>query len=110
MDGARIQDALAKQEGDRAALALPGIAAPGYEQVKAMASAVAEGFGNRPVIVALEQDMAKALGHALALILPPDRAVLCIDNVRLEDYSYLDVGTPVGPALPIVVKTLILSR
>ena len=110
LDGSRIREALSQREENRVALALPGIAAPGYEQVKAMASAVAEGFGNRPVIVALEQDMAKALGHALALILPPDRELLCIDNVRLEDYSYLDVGTPVGPALPIVVKTLILSR
>ena len=106
----RIREALSAQEGERVALAVPGLAAPGYEQVKAMASALAEGFGGRPVILALEQDMAKALGHALALILPPDREILCIDNVRLESHSYLDVGAPVGPALPIVVKTLILSQ
>ena len=106
----RIREALAAQEGDRVTLALPGIAAPGYEQVKEMAGNLALGFGSRPVILALEQDMAKALGHALALILPPDREVLCIDNVRLESHSYLDVGAPVGPALPVVVKTLILSK
>ena len=109
-DASRIRDALSRQEGERVALALPGIVAPGYDQVKTMAANLAMGFGSRPVIVALEQDMAKALGHALALILPPDREVLCIDNVRLESHSYLDVGAPVGPALPIVVKTLILSR
>ena len=109
-DAARIRDALSRQEGERVALALPGIAAPAYEQVKTMAANLALGFGSRPVILALEQDMAKALGHALALVLPPDREVLCIDNVRLEGHSYLDVGAPVGPALPIVVKTLILSR
>lgn len=109
-DAARIRDALSRQEGERVALALPGMTAPGYEQVKAMAANLALGFGSRPVILALEQDMAKALGHALALVLPPDREVLCIDNVRLEGHSYLDVGAPVGPALPIVVKTLILSR
>ena len=110
LDARRIRESLSQQEGDRVALALPGIAAPGYEQVKALASVIAESFGPWPVIVALEQDMAKALGHALALILPPDREVLCIDNVRLEHHSYLDVGAQVGPALPIVVKTLILSR
>ena len=109
-DASRIRDALSRQEGERVALALPGIVAPGYDQVKTMAANLAMGFGSRPVIVALEQDMAKALGHALALILPPDREILCIDNVRLESHSYLDVGAPVGPALPIVVKTLILSR
>ena len=110
LDAHRIRESLSQQEGDRVVLALPGIAAPGYEQVKALASVIAESFGPRPVIVALEQDMAKALGHALALILPQEREVLCIDSVRLEGHSYLDVGAPVGPALPIVVKTLILSR
>ena len=110
LDATRIREALSAQEGERVALALPGIAAPTYEQVKTMAANLAMGFGSRPVILALEQDMAKALGHALALILPPDREILCIDNVRLESHSYLDVGAPVGPALPIVVKTLVLSR
>ena len=109
-DAARIRDALSRQEGERVALALPGLAAPAYEQVKTMAANLALGFGSRPVILALEQDMAKALGHALALVLPPDREVLCIDSVRLDSHSYLDVGAPVGPALPIVVKTLILSK
>ena len=109
-DPAQIAEALSQQEGERIVLALPGIAAPSYAQVKAMASVIAEGFGTRPVIVALEQDMAKALGHVLALILPKDREILCIDNVRLDAHSYLDVGAPVGYALPIVVKTLILSR
>ena len=75
-----------------------------------LARAVAEGFGDRPVVAALEQDMAKALGHALALLLPAERSILCIDNVRLGADSFLDVGAPVGPALPIVVKTLVLSR
>ena len=106
----KLAEALSWQEGEAVALALPGIAAPGYAQVKELAGAVAEAMGSRPVILALEQDMAKALGHALALILPPERQILCIDNVRLDSRSYLDVGAPVGPALPIVVKTLVLSR
>ena len=109
-DSGKISETLTQQEVERVVLALPGIQAPAYDQVKAMASAIAEGFGSRPVIVALEQDMAKALGHALALVLPPDREILCIDNVRMDAQSYLDVGAPVGYALPIVVKTLILSR
>ena len=109
-DPVKIGEALSRQEGEAVALALPGIAAPGYAQVKEMASVIGSAFGSRPVIVALEQDMAKALGHALALILPPDREILCIDGVRLDSQSYLDVGAPVGPALPIVVKTLVLSR
>lgn len=105
-----IRACLSRLEGDAAALALPGISAPHYAQVAAMAEGIAGGFGDRPVIVALEQDMAKALGHALALRLDPAVPVLCIDNVRFPADSYLDVGAPVGPALPVVIKTLILSH
>ena len=54
--------------------------------------------------------MAKALGQLLALKLGKNAQILCIDRVRLEEGSYLDVGAPVGPALPVVVKTLVLNR
>ena len=91
-------------------IALPGQRAPGYEAVKAMAEQIARGWGEDPVYVCLEQDMAKALGQALALRLPPDSPVLCIDRVKPAAESYLDVGLPVGPALPVVIKTLVLEN
>ena len=106
----QIRQALSRQEGEAVVLALPGISSPHYEQVAALADAVAAGFEGRPVLVALRQDMAKALGHALALRLPSDKPILCIDSIHLTADSYLDVGAPIGPALPVVVKTLILSN
>ena len=106
----QIRQALSRQEGEAVVLALPGISSPHYEQVAALADAVAAGFEGRPVLVALRQDMAKALGHALALRLPGEKPILCIDSIHLTADSYLDVGAPVGPALPVVVKTLILSN
>ena len=63
-----------------------------------------------PVYVAASGDMAKALGVQIALRLGEQAEILCIDRVRLKEGDYLDVGAPVGPALPVVVKTLILSR
>lgn len=106
----QIRQALSRQEGEAVVLALPGISSPHYEQVATLADAVAAGFEGRPVLVALRQDMAKALGHALALRLPGEKPILCIDSIHLTADSYLDVGAPVGPALPVVVKTLILSN
>ncbi len=91
-------------------LALPGQAAPGYGWVTDLAQAIVSGFGDRPIAVAVEQDMAKALGQAMALRLPRGRSCLCIDRVRLTEDSFLDVAQPVGPCLPVVVKTLILSN
>ena len=91
-------------------LALPGIRSPGYEQVADLAGKVLADFGKRPVILALQEDMAKALGQQVALRLGSDAQILCIDRVKLKAGDYLDVGMPVGPALPVVVKTLILSK
>ena len=90
-------------------IAMTGIESPNYGQVVTLAEQIVTGVGDGPVYVALEQDMAKALGQAIALRLPKDRPCLCIDNVHLEEGSFLDVAAPVGPALPVVIKTLILG-
>jgi ethanolamine utilization protein EutA len=93
-----------------AVLAMPGFSAAGYAQIAALANVIADSFPPGPVYLVLEQDMAKALGQALALRLSAERELLCLDRLRLEENSYLDVGAPVGPALPVVIKTLILSH
>ena len=90
-------------------LAIPGFASPSYTQVKELAQILAEGFGDKPVLVCLEADMAKALGHALQLILDSHRPCLCLDGLSFSPGSYLDVGEPVGPAIPVVIKTLVLG-
>lgn len=91
-------------------LAMEGIRSPDYGQVAQLAEKTAGWFGHRPVLVAFREDMAKAVGQQLALGLRPGTAVLCIDRVKLKAGDYLDVGAPVGPALPVVVKTLVLGR
>ncbi len=94
----------------QAVLFLPGFSAPGYGQIKALAGAVVTAMQRQGVLVAVEQDMAKALGQAMALLLPPGQMCLCIDSVQLQEGSFLDVGLPVGPAIPVVVKTLVLQQ
>ena len=90
-------------------LALPGYANASYAQVQQLAEKILEGVGDRDIYVCLEADMAKALGQSLCLQQQKLGPCLCIDRVRLSPQSYLDVGTPVGPALPVVVKTLVLE-
>ena len=104
-----VKAALQTQEADGVALAISGTSVPAYAQVRELAQILAEGFGSRPVLVCLEADYAKALGHALKLLLPKDAPCLCMDGLYLDMGSYLDVGEPVGPALPVVIKTLVLS-
>lgn len=101
----KIRQAAASWDG-MGILALPG--AGTYADVRRYARSLVEGFGARPILVCLERDMAKALGQCLALM--TSAPILCIDRVRLPPGSYLDVAAPTGPALPLVVKTLILNQ
>ena len=105
-----IAEKMRQMDDDTVVLAMPGYTAAGYDRVCALADVIAQAAGHRGVYVCLEADMAKALGHSLCLRLPPETPCLCIDRVRLTEGSYLDVGAPVGPALPVVVKTLVLSQ
>ena len=91
-------------------LALESLDAPSYTALTESAEEILRHFSGDLLVLAMEQDMAKALGQILALRLGSDAQVLCIDRVRLQEESFLDVGAPVGPALPVVVKTLILSK
>ncbi len=90
-------------------LALPGWENPSYAQIAGLAELLAKTC-RQGVYVALEADMAKALGQALALRLPGGTPCLCVDRVRVQPHSYLDVGKSVGPALRLVVKTLVFEK
>ncbi|MBQ2382603.1 MAG: ethanolamine ammonia-lyase reactivating factor EutA [Oscillospiraceae bacterium] len=104
---AQIREGLAAHDATPV-LALPGWPG-GYRQIAALADLLAASVPSGPVLVTTEQDMAKALGQALALRLPPDRPILCLDRLQLTPHSYLDVAAPIGPALPVIIKTLIFS-
>lgn len=100
---------LEKQEGI-CAVAMPGFPAPGYREVAALARQIGAALQGREVLLCLQQDMAKALGQSLAAQLGPAAKILCIDRVKVGQEQYLDIGAPVGPALPVVVKTLVMGK
>ena len=104
-----VANAYAGQDTETVVLYLSGYPSPSYAQVQALAKTLVAGSGNRELLVCVEQDMAKALGHSIRL-LSPNKSCLCIDRIKLQNESFLDIGKPVGPALPVVVKTLVLSK
>ena len=99
-----------RQQDSHGVLFLPGRQDLSYGGIKELARGVALGMQGQPLWVAAEQDMAKALGQALALQLPDSTQCLCIDGLKLAEGDYLDVGAPVGPAIPVVIKTLIFEK
>lgn len=96
-------------------LALRGECSPTYRRVRQVAEGVLRGLdplrqeGFFP-IVAVEHDMAKVLGQALAPLL--SGPILCLDGVGVDNGDYIDIGPPVanGAVLPVVIKTLVFNR
>lgn len=103
-----VRRILAQVDEEMAFLCLPGFSSPTYGEIKRLAKVIAEGFGEKEILVCLQNDCAKALGHCLRLLLP-NRPCLCLDGLSLEPGSYLDVGEPVGPAFAVVIKTFVLA-
>jgi ethanolamine utilization protein EutA len=104
-----VEFASLKREEETVVFSIPGEEKFSYTRICRLADALVKQIKG-PIYVALQADAAKALGHALCLLVPPDRPICCIDRVKLTEGSFLDIGAPVGPALPVVIKTLILSQ
>jgi ethanolamine utilization protein EutA len=62
----------------------------------------------RPLVAIIERDYAQALGQTVKAMLP-DRPLLVIDQVGLQEGDYIDIGAPLmdGRVVPLSVKTLI---
>lgn len=95
-------------------LALRGRESPGFDELDRLADGLTRGLSplltaGLPLTVALDEDMGKALGQAMLCRLPRPRRLLCMDGLSLPTGAYLDVGKPVGSALPVVIKTLLFS-
>ena len=92
-------------------LGLRGKRNPKFSELCKLADGIAAARDgqNQPLIVALQEDMGKALGQALGTLLP-ETPMLCLDGLHLPEGSYLDIGAPVaaGQVLPVVIKTLVL--
>lgn len=107
---------LKETDRDNLLLALPGEENPSYDKVKRLARAVAYAANGSlpkgaPVLLAVERDIAKALGQAVYNALQGGREVVSIDSVMLDQGDYVDLGRPLmdGLAVPVVVKSLIFG-
>ena len=95
-------------------LALRGLPNPSFQEICRLADGLVPALeplraAGHPVLLAVAEDMGKALGQAMACRMPAPRKLICLDGVALSTGAYLDIGRPVGSALPVVIKTLIFS-
>ena len=117
--GQRIQEKLnwhRIEETPQIALAIRGMSNPTFADIQRYGQGIVEGLASLvaeqiPIIVMVDEDMAKALGHALSAHLPKDYPFICLDSVKVENGDYVDIGLPVaeGTVLPVIVKTLVFN-
>lgn len=117
--GQRIQENLnwhRIEETPQIALAIRGMSNPTFADIQRYGQGIVEGLASLvaeqiPIIVMVDEDMAKALGHALSAHLPKDYPFICLDSVKVENGDYVDIGLPVaeGAVLPVIVKTLVFN-
>ena len=64
-----------------------------------------------PVVLMLDGDVGRTLGHVLEHELHVARAVASIDGIQLRELDFVDIGEVIRPAdvVPVVIKSLLFS-
>jgi ethanolamine utilization protein EutA len=109
---------LYKTEGalSQMAIAFSGNYHTSFQQIQELARTIAEGAKEiidspYPLILVIENDIAKVLGNALNVLLELKKEVICIDGIYVHKGDYIDIGNPVaeGRVVPVVIKTLVFN-
>ena len=110
VNAGEIRKRISLHPGEATALSFEGAASPSFAAISQLAEEITQGTADlsQPLVVAVEHDMAKALGQALQLRLGARVPLICLDGIYAPEGSYLDIGAPVagGAAVPVIVKTL----
>lgn len=94
------------------AMVITGMDYCSYASLQVIADALVNNFKTRypfleTMVIVCENDMAKALGHSLELRCRGKPAIICIDQIAVENGDYIDIGKMISnTAVPVVIKTL----
>ncbi len=85
---------------------------PYYFRLRDLAEGIARavGFKTRlPLILMVDGDIGKLLGHILEHDLRVSRAIISIDGIQLNEFDYVDIGEVIHPnsVVPVVIKSLL---
>ena len=94
------------------ALAVKWDGEPEHARIRALAERIAVATDRRPLIVAIDGDIAATLGAVLGDELRFKGDIVTLDGIELGDLDYIDVGTPVVPSgvVPVIVKSLVFRE
>jgi ethanolamine utilization protein EutA len=98
------------------ALALRWRGEPLYARLRALAEGIAvalvtEARRAAPLVLMIDGDVGRTLGHILEHELAVRRDVVSIDGIQLKEFDFVDIGEVIRPAdvVPVVIKSLLFS-
>ena len=99
--------------GQPIALALHWEREPAYPLLRALSDGVVAGLGTladeQPIVLAFDGDVGGMVGSILAQEVRPGARVVSVDELRLSDFDYIDVGAEIKhvQAVPVIIKSLV---
>ena len=101
-------------DGDnRFALAVQWRHGADYQSLRALCAGIIEALPGarhgRPLLLVVDADVAGLIGALLQQEFKVDGSLVCIDQVQLREFDYIDVGRklPAQDVVPVVVKSLV---
>jgi ethanolamine utilization protein EutA len=91
------------------ALAVKWTGEPDHARIRELAARIAGATDRRPLVVAIDGDIAATLGAMLRDELHVGGELVTLDGLELGDLDYIDVGIPQRPSgvVPVIVKSLV---
>ena len=116
----RIENALEHGEvveGERpVAIAVHWPFGPAFQRLRDLCNALAEALQNSvstqlPLVVVLDEDIARLVGANLSEVLEGYPHIICIDGVQLQDFDYIDISKEHVDAgvVTVVIKSLVFT-
>jgi len=85
---------------------------PHHHRLRALAEGIRQAvgaYGGLPLILMVDGDIGRLLGHILEHELHLGRPVVSIDGIQLREFDYVDIGEVMRPsnAVPVIIKSLL---
>jgi ethanolamine utilization protein EutA len=85
---------------------------PYYFRLRELAEGIAQAIGYKtklPLILMVDGDIGKLLGHILEHDLRVTREIISIDGIQLREFDYVDIGEVIHPTgvVPVIIKSLL---
>ncbi len=85
---------------------------PYYQRMRELAEGIAQALGANtalPLILMVDGDIGRLLGHILEHELGIERGIISIDGIHLRELDYVDIGEviPATGVVPVIIKSLL---